>query len=328
MHNLFNKVTLWGLVGTLALGMFAMPGSVRRVDAKGGYANSSLVSNNIAVNIIENNSTGAAVFAATVPQPPVGSTVLVGPGENWMYYAFPYRPSLSWIYNGYYPRAWTEGTAPFGYGNASQTTQVTYGPDSNNKYVSTYYRKEFQVSNPAQLQSLTMQLLHDDGAVVYLNGTIIAYPNMVDASRPSYQDLASGCAVGDVNTIINIPPSLLVAGTNVLGVEVHQCSVSSANMTFDAALYSQSDAPQPAATNAPNQPPTAVPTLAPTNVPTVAPTTAPNFPPPMAGNLVRNGETWRYFDQGRVPELELDGDGLQRQRLEERRSAVWLRERG
>ncbi len=296
MHSLFKKVTLWGLAGILALGMVASPNTVRRVDAKGGYANSSLVSNNIAANNIAETSIEAAVTAATLPQPPSGSTVLVGPGSDWMYYAFPYRPSLSWIYASYDPRAWTNGIAAFGYGNDSQVTQVTYGTDPNNKYISTYFRKLFNVSNPGQLQSLTMQLLHDDGAVVYLNGTVIAYPNML-SSQTKYGTLASGCSTADVNTIVNIPSSLLVQGTNVLSVEVHQCSTNSANMVFDASLYNQGSAPQPEPTAAPTNAPTSAPSIVPTNMPTAAP----SFPPASNGNVIRSGETWLYFDQGQVP---------------------------
>ncbi len=280
MHSLFKKVTLWGLAGILTIGLFALPSSVRRVDAKGGYANSSQASNTIANNITADDFAEATRLAASLPQPPIGSTVFVGSAAAWRYYANPYRPSNSWINPSYSMNGmWITGTAPFGYGNPSQATTVTYGSDPNNKYITTYFRTEFNIANLSQLQTLTVDLLHDDGAMVYLNGTMVANPNM-GASRPKYGDLATACNAG-VAESFSVPPSLLVAGKNVLTVEVHQCAKNSANMIFDASLYAQTNTPP-------------APTFAPTIPPVVPPGTN-------SGSLVKKGDAWRYFDQGQVP---------------------------
>ena len=52
------------------------------------------------------------------------------------------------------------------------------GPTPNNRYLTTYFRRTFTVSDPASIAALTLHLVRDDGAVVYLNGTEIARSNM------------------------------------------------------------------------------------------------------------------------------------------------------
>src|SRR5215213_7851051 len=65
-----------------------------------------------------------------------------------------------------------------GNGDGDEATVVSYGADANNKYITTYFRKSFTVANPADFNSLTLDILRDDGAVVYLNGTEIYRNNM------------------------------------------------------------------------------------------------------------------------------------------------------
>ncbi len=282
MHSLLKKVTLWGLAGVLAVGLGALPGTARPVDANGGYASPTIAVNNTVNLLVVPNAVGAVLAAPALPPPSSGSTAFVDNATSWYYYAYPYRPSLSWIRPSYVVTGvWRQGAAPLGYGNGTggQATTVTYGSDPNNKYISVYFRKTFSITDPKVFNSVTLTLVHDDGAVVYLNGTIIANPNMA-AVQPSYGTLAKACNAGVVETY-NVPASLLVAGTNILGVEVHQCAANSANMIFNASLYGQSSTP-PTATTAPTSTPTEAPASAPTVVPTKQPATVPTPAPTVA----------------------------------------------
>ena len=40
---------------------------------------------------------------------------------------------------------WSTGYAEFGYGDGDETTVVNFGPDSDDKYISTYFRKVISV---------------------------------------------------------------------------------------------------------------------------------------------------------------------------------------
>ncbi len=188
-------------------------------------------------------------------------------------------PAIFGLNVNYKGGGWLKGKAPLGYGNGAtgQKTKVSFGGNKSNRFVTTYFRRGFIVSDPNQVTSLTLQILHDDGAVVYLNGTIVAHPNM-GASQPSYGTLASACSSGVVETV-NIPVSLLVAGKNMLAVEVHQCAKNSANMIFNASLYAQGNNQPSAPTRTPTKAPTKTPTKAPTKVPTKTPTKVPTKAP-------------------------------------------------
>ena len=55
---------------------------------------------------------------------------------------------------------------------------VNFGPDPQNKYITTYFRKTFDVADASKVKSLALRLLRDDGAVLYLNGQEVVRDNM------------------------------------------------------------------------------------------------------------------------------------------------------
>ena len=95
--------------------------------------------------------------------------------------------------------AWTSGPAQLGYGDGDEATTVGYGSDPNNKYITTYFRKTFTVANPSQFNGLTLDLLRDDGAVIYVNGQEVARSNMPTGTI-NYQTLAATGIGGDDET--------------------------------------------------------------------------------------------------------------------------------
>ena len=108
----------------------------------------------------------------------------------------------------------------------------------NSKHVTTYFRRTFSVTNPGALPSLTLRLLRDDGAIVYLNGAEVLRSNMPGGAVSSSM-LASTTVVGaDESAFVTaaISPTLLVAGSNVIAVELHQSEVTSSDLSFDLEL--------------------------------------------------------------------------------------------
>ena len=65
---------------------------------------------------------------------------------------------------------------------------VPFGPDPNNKYITTYFRQRFQLASLDGVAAVTLRLERNDGAVVYINGTEAVRTNMppgtVTASTP------------------------------------------------------------------------------------------------------------------------------------------------
>ena len=175
----------------------------------------------------------------------LAQTTLVARGASWKYLDNGSNQNTSWTAPTFDDSAWAAGNAQLGYGDGDETTVVSFGANANNKYITTYFRKSFTVANPADFSNLTLDILRDDGAVVYLNGTEVYRTNM-PAGAIGYQTLASTAISGaGENTFLQttISQSLLVAGNNVLAVEIHQVNATSSDISFDFDLIGQTATP-------------------------------------------------------------------------------------
>ncbi len=145
--------------------------------------------------------------------------------------------SQNWKDINYDDSAWEFGNGLFGYGDGIETTPLDYGPDSNNKYPTYYFRYTFDVTNASQYGDLLFNVVKDDGVVIYLNGTEVSRLNM--PSGPiTYNTYASSAIGGSAeSTWHQIQTSnLLQNGTNVIAVELHQGSAGSSDLRFDMSV--------------------------------------------------------------------------------------------
>ena len=127
-------------------------------------------------------------------------------------------------------------------GNRDVVTRVGFGLDRNNRFITTYFRHQFDVADPSLFESLTLELLRDDGAAVYLNGTEIERTDNL-ASDAAFDVLANFNNARDVRGLdertffkSDVDTGLLIQGTNFLAVEVHQHSAGSTDLSFDLQL--------------------------------------------------------------------------------------------
>ncbi len=165
-------------------------------------------------------------------------TLFISKGATWKYLDNGSDQGISWRENTFDDSSWQSGAAILGYGNGGEATVVSYGGDAANKYITTYFRHQFSVTNPAQYQSLSLELLRDDGAVVYLNGSELVRDNM-PAGTINYLTVASSTIGGAAETTyqqFSFPATALQAGTNTLAIEIHQRSRSSSDIGMDVSL--------------------------------------------------------------------------------------------
>jgi hypothetical protein len=184
-------------------------------------------------------STASAPVAVTVNAGV--PTVLVAANAVWKYRDNGSNQRTAWRAVAFNDSAWTSGAAQLGYGDGDETTVVSYGPNANKKYVTTYFRRAFTVADPLAISGLLLRLLRDDGAIVYLNGTQVFRSNM-PAGAVGYRTLASTTVDGAAESAYyetSVSPTLLRAGTNVLAVEVHQVSRTSSDISFALELRTQ-----------------------------------------------------------------------------------------
>jgi hypothetical protein len=72
---------------------------------------------------------------------------LVPAGATWKFRDNGSNQGTAWREPAFDDSAWSNGLAQFGYGNGDEKTVVSYGGNANNKYVTTYFRKQFVVAN-------------------------------------------------------------------------------------------------------------------------------------------------------------------------------------
>jgi hypothetical protein len=163
---------------------------------------------------------------------------LVAGGSTWKFWDKGGSLPISWRTVSYSDAAWGSGAGPLGYGGDNEKTVIKYGPDSNNKFITSYFRKTFTLANKQSIAGLTMSLRRDDGAVVYLNNREVYRSNLPAGTISSTTLATSAVGGGDETTYFDaeIDPSILVNGSNILAVEIHQSSGNSSDAGFDLKL--------------------------------------------------------------------------------------------
>jgi hypothetical protein len=161
---------------------------------------------------------------------------IITKSSEWSYLDDGTEPAANWNSATFNDSGWKSGSGQFGYGDGDETTQLDFGPDTNNKYISYYFRKKFDVSDISGSDSLILRILSDDGAVVYINSHEILRENMPDGII-----MGSTLAIGnplDENAFLirTLDPAVLLPGENLIAVEVHQASPSSSDVSFDLSL--------------------------------------------------------------------------------------------
>ena len=188
----------------------------------------------LARNLIDTDAV-AALSQWIVTLPPDFSThTLVEQGSRWRYLDNNSDQGTAWRSLAFNDAAWASGPAQLGYGDGDEATVVNGGPTSD-RFVTTYFRQKFNVTNALAYTNLSVRLLRDDGAVGYLNGTELFRHNMPSGTITRATAAASVVGDADETTFFDITasPGALVEGTNILAVEIHQANATSSDISFD-----------------------------------------------------------------------------------------------
>jgi hypothetical protein len=170
-------------------------------------------------------------------------------------------PTTAWRALSFDDAAWPSGPAAIGYGESFIVTPLD---DMRYAYTTVFLRKTFVVNDPAAISGLVLEAQYDDGFKVWINGTNVLNVN-ISAAEVAYDGTAaSGSREAYTYDTFNLnaPQSYLVAGTNVIAVQVANAALTSSDLFFDARLLAQSgpafQGPTPGAINsvfATNAPP-------------------------------------------------------------------------
>ncbi len=128
---------------------------------------------------------------------------------------------------------WNSGLGQLGFGDGDETTNI--GPQVDG-LMSAYFRHIFTVSDVADYIDMSIDLIYDDGAALYINDQEVRRVNM--PGETVYYNTPSDRTDGDNATIswAGIDPAILNEGNNILAIEVHQQTATSSDISFDLRL--------------------------------------------------------------------------------------------
>lgn len=167
---------------------------------------------------------------------------VVPAGAVWKYLDDGSDQGTAWRALNFNDTAWPSGPAQFGYGDGDERTTLRASV-AGRRTTTFYFRHAFDLADPTVVRGATVHLLRDDGAVVYLNGTEVFRSNMPEGTITASTVASAVVGGAEESTFYprDIDPGVLVAGRNVLAVEVHQQNANSTDVSFDLRLEIQAD---------------------------------------------------------------------------------------
>ncbi|WP_051200100.1 alkaline phosphatase PhoX [Flavobacterium subsaxonicum] len=142
--------------------------------------------------------------------------------------------AVAWKVASYDNTAWASGAAPLGYGDA-QNTLISFGPDSGNKYITSYFTRDINIDLANVAEFVDFGLKRDDGAVVYVNGVEVFRDNMPTGAVTYLTNAASTINDADENRyyVHQVPKTAFTQGVNRIAVEIHNRDGQSSDLKFD-----------------------------------------------------------------------------------------------
>ncbi|HWB03937.1 MAG TPA: Ig-like domain-containing protein [Verrucomicrobiales bacterium] len=187
---------------------------------------------------------------ATIPQ---RTDELIAAGSVWKYITGA-NQGTAWRAPEFNDSAWASGAGILGYGDNDIITTVPARANvalpandiSNPNYPTAYFRRDFTLTSALDTVLPSIEILRDDAAIVYVNGTevyrdkdpyagsaVAPLPATGDLPYSQYADAALPEADETIYKSVTFSRSVLREGRNVVAVEVKQASATSTDLRFD-----------------------------------------------------------------------------------------------
>lgn len=151
-------------------------------------------------------------------------------GNYWRYWDSNVDPGSTWDDVGFNDSSWPVGVSQFGFGEGDEQTVLNTG------VVSYYFRKKVNVPNVSQLSDVYINMVHDDGAIIYINGQEVARTEMIPLGIINHTTAARQ-SINETNEnnfyTYKINSSYFVNGINTIAVSMRNRSVSDSDVSFD-----------------------------------------------------------------------------------------------
>ncbi|WP_258103274.1 CotH kinase family protein [Marinoscillum sp. MHG1-6] len=144
-------------------------------------------------------------------------------------------PASNWREVSYDDSAWSLGIGGFGYGDGDDSTEL-------NNILSVFLRKEFTVIDKNEIEKLILHIDYDDAFVAFINGAEIARSPGLNDQYPASGTLSTSqhealMPTGGSPEAFSIDPAnLIISGTNVITVQVHNVDPTSSDLSSNVWL--------------------------------------------------------------------------------------------
>ncbi|MBL6663234.1 MAG: metallophosphoesterase [Flavobacteriales bacterium] len=187
-----------------------------------------------AINGIDSDSTNNT-FTKTVHVISEVDTLFFSAGSAWSYFDSTFSSGSNWTSIEYNDSSWSIGMGHFGFGESDQQTEFNSG------LAAYFLRKKVNISNLNQLNNVYMHLIHDDAAVVYINGQEAFRTELMPLGQINHTTTArqSGNSSNENEFYTyKLDTSLFVNGINVIAISLHNRSTSNSDLSFDCFITS------------------------------------------------------------------------------------------
>ncbi len=186
--------------------------------------------------------TGGTANPGAVSQPGSLLDVALFPIESeWAYNDSDGDLGTAWRLLAYDDDLWPTGNGPLGFGSIKDGATIIPIETEVNKTVprqpTSYFRKTFEIDQVSAYLNLDVSLRVDGGVIIYLNGIEAFRESNIPEEATYHTDPTSDSSDGNEGdlTTYSLDPSLLINGTNLIAVELHN-KPGSSDMVLDVEL--------------------------------------------------------------------------------------------
>lgn len=150
----------------------------------------------------------------------------------------PAYSSSDWKHPDFNDSTWNSGRAMLGFGTIGSRTINTQVNRPSPRPVTYYFRRDFEVSDASQYTSLALEIIRDDGAIIYLNGKEIGRTNLAPGTATPSTTATTASPEDEIVplSMVTLSPGDLLEGRNTIAIEVHQSSANSSDLGLDFRL--------------------------------------------------------------------------------------------
>ena len=171
------------------------------------------------------------------------STMLSPLNASWRYLDDGSEQGMAWRSNTFNDASWSNGAGRLGFGSDPAPLATTLrrfvqvgGANTTRQVTNFYFRRVITIPDPEQYAALQFRFQRDDGCVVYLNGAEMFRDAMPGGTitANTFASSTAGSAADALAFRTNvIPATNLLAGDNLIAVEVHQATATSSDIGWD-----------------------------------------------------------------------------------------------